>query len=405
MVIIIGGGIAGLTCARYLQNRGIESLILEASEAVGGRVRTDKQDGFLLDRGFQILLTAYPEALKLLNYEKLNLKTFKSGALIRDNEQNKFISMLNPLKDPSALFSTLFSSIGTLADKLRILRLIMDIQNIQDDVFENKYQSTLKFLQNYNVSEKMILQFFKPFFGGVFLEDDLTTSANFFKFIFDKFNQGEAAIPANGMHEIPLQIASTLPAHSIRLNTKVVKIEGNNVYLANGEKLYGEKIVLATDGFAAEQLLGKKQDIKFNKTTCTYFAAEQSPLTEKLLVLNPDRNAKIHNLCVPSDIAPNYAPLGKSLISVSTQGLDTQNQQALATSIQQELVTWFGKEATNWKHIKTYHIPQALATFNEDNSKGYPLQLSNVLYRCGDYTAYPSLNAAMMTGRKVAENI
>ncbi|MBB6003634.1 NAD(P)/FAD-dependent oxidoreductase [Arcicella rosea] len=403
MIIIIGAGIAGLTCAKYLQDRGIASLILEASDTIGGRVKTDKQDGFLLDRGFQVLLTAYPEAQKLLNYELLNLQSFKSGALIRDNEQNKLTKMLNPLQEPSALFSTLFSNIGTFADKLRVLRLIIDTQNTQDDIFENKYQSTLKYLQNYGVSDKMILQFFKPFFGGVFLEDELNTSANFFKFIFGKFYEGNAVIPAKGMQEIPLQIASYLPKDAIRFNTKVSKIEGNRVYLENGEKLHGEKIVIATDGFTAEKLLGKPQNLQFNKTTCTYFSANKSPLADNLLVLNPDRKAKIHNLCVPSDIAPNYAPAGKSLISVSTQGNVMEDEKTLTENIKKELVTWFGKEASTWQHLKTYHIPQALPKLNQENEKIDSLQISDILYQCGDYTAYPSLNAAMMTGRKVAE--
>lgn len=405
MIIIIGAGIAGLTCAKYLQDRGIESLILEASDGIGGRVRTDEQNGFLLDRGFQILLTAYPEAQKLLNYERLNLKSFKSGALIRDNEQKKFIKLLNPLEQPTALFSTLFSNVGTFSDKLRILRLIIETQNTQEDIFENKYQSTLKYLQNYGVSDKMILQFFKPFFGGVFLEDELETSANFFKFIFGKFYEGDAVIPAKGMQEIPLQIASHLSKNAIRLNTKVARIDGNRVYLENGEKLYGEKIVIATDGFTAEKFLGKTQNLQFNKTTCTYFSADKSPLTEKLLVLNPDRKAKIHNLCVPSDIASSYAPAGKSLISVSTQGNVEEDEKTLVDSIKKELVTWFGKEASAWQHLKTYHIPQALPSFSQENKQPFPLQISDILYQCGDYTAYPSLNAAMMTGRKVAESL
>ncbi|MET3126841.1 phytoene dehydrogenase-like protein [Arcicella rosea] len=405
MIIIIGAGIAGLTCAKYLKDRGIDSLVLEASDTVGGRVKTDKQDGFLLDRGFQILLTAYPEAQKLLNYEKLNLQPFTSGALIRDNEQHKFTKMLNPIQEPSALFAALFSNVGTFADKLRILRLIIETQNMQEDILENKYQSTLQYLQNFGFSDKMILQFFKPFFGGVFLEDELNTSANFFKFIFEKFYEGDAVIPANGMQEIPLQIANHLPKNAILFNTKVVKIEENRVYLENGEKLYGEKIVLATDGLTSEKLLGKTQNLSFNKTTCTYFSANKSPLTEKLLVLNPDRKAKIHNLCVPSDIASNYAPAGKFLIAVSTQGDVKEDEKTLTESIKKELITWFGKEASTWQHLKTYHIPQALPSFNQKNKETFPLQISDILYQCGDYTAYPSLNAAMLTGRKIAESL
>ncbi|MEA5140651.1 NAD(P)/FAD-dependent oxidoreductase [Arcicella rigui] len=405
MIIIIGAGIAGLTCAKYLQDRGIESLILEASDDIGGRVRTDQKDGFLLDRGFQILLTAYPEAQSLLKYDTLDLKAFKSGALIRDAENNAFKTLVNPLKEPSALISSLFSSIGSLADKLRVLRLILETQEQNEEIFERKYESTIQYLKNYGVSDGMIESFFKPFFGGVFLENELTTSANFFKYIFGKFYEGDAVIPAQGMKAIPKQIAKSLPQKSIRLNTKVAKIEGNHVFLENGEKLFGEKIILATDGFQAEKLLGKKHSMKFNTTTCTYFSANRSPLSEKLLVLNPDRNSLIHNLCVPSDIAPTYAPAGKSLISVSTQSTVFQDEQTFTEGIQKELIKWFGMEAKQWKHLKTYHIPQALPSFSDEKSGISARQLSDVLYQIGDCTAYPSLNAAMMTGRKVAESI
>lgn len=404
MIIIIGAGIAGLTCAKYLKDRGIQSLILEASDGVGGRVRTDVHEGFLLDRGFQILLTAYPEAQRLLNYEMLDLKAFKSGALIRDTQKNDFSVMANPFKEPSKIWSSLTSNVGTLADKLRVLRLILETYNVQEEVFENQDISTIEYLRNYGFSENMIQQFFKPFFGGVFLENELSTSANFFKYIFGKFYEGDTVIPANGIEQIPKQLIKMLYIGTVKLNTKVVKIEGNRVYLENGDRLYGEKIVLATDGLQAEKLIGKTLAKKFNSTTCTYFSADCSPLKEKMLVLNPNRASMVHNLCVPSDIAPAYAPAGKSLISVSTQGFDLYDEHALAKNIKRELTTWYGKEVEKWQHLKTYHIPQALPNFDASKTNN-PLKLSDILYQCGDTMAYPSSNAAMATGRKVAEMI
>lgn len=404
MVIIIGAGIAGLTCAKYLKDRGIQSLILEASDGVGGRVRTDIHEGFLLDRGFQILLTAYPEAQRLLNYESLDLQAFKSGAVIRGIQHNNFSVMANPFKEPAKMWSSLTSNVGTLTDKIRVLRLILDTNNVQEEVFENKSISTIDYLRNYGFSDNMIQQFFRPFFGGVFLENELLTSANFFKYIFGKFYEGDAVIPAKGVEQIAKQIQKMLFVGTVKLNTKVVKIEGNRVYLENGDKLYGEKIVLATDGFQADKLLGINSERKFNATTCTYFSADRSPLKEKMLVLNPNRASMVHNLCVPSDIAPYYAPIGKSLISVSTQGFNLHDEQELAKNIKRELTTWYGREVENWQHLKTYHIPQALPNFDKSKTDK-PLKLSDILYQCGDTMAYPSLNAAMATGRKVAEMI
>lgn len=404
MVIIVGAGIAGLTCARYLKDRGIQSLILEASDGIGGRVRTDKIDGFLLDRGFQILLTAYPEAQRLLDYQQLDLKAFTSGALIRDNQKNNFSIVGNPFKEPSKIWSSLTSNIGNFTDKIRVLRLILDTNNVQEEIFEKQGISTLDYLRNYGFSDNMIQQFFRPFFGGVFLENELSTSSNFFKYIFGKFYEGDAVVPAKGIEQIARQIEKKLYIGTVKLNTKVVKIDGNRVYLENGDRLYGEKIVLATDGFHADKLLGNDTPRKFNSTTCTYFSADSSPLKEKMLVLNPNRTSMIHNMCVPSDIAPFYAPNGKSLVSVSTQGFDLHNETELAKNIKRELTTWYGKEVETWQHLKTYHIPQALPNF-DISLVDKNLKISDILYQCGDTTAYPSLNAAMATGRKVAEMI
>ncbi len=405
MVIIIGAGIAGLTCAKYLRDRGIQSLILEASDGVGGRVRTDIQDGFRLDRGFQILLTAYPEAQRLLNYESLDLQAFTSGAMIRNTSKNDFSVMANPFKEPAKIWSSLTSDVGTLTDKMRVLRLILDTGNIQEEVFENQGITTIEYLRNYDFSESMIQQFFKPFFGGVFLENELNTSANFFKYLFGKFYEGDAVIPAKGIQQITEQIAKMLYVGTVKLNTKVVKIQENYVYLESGDRLYGDKIVLATDGFQADKLLGKNPERKFNSTTCTYFSAERSPLKMKMLALNPNRASMIHNLCVPSDISPSYAPTGKSLISVSTHGFDLYDKNELAKNIKRELTTWFGNEVETWQHLQTYHIPQALPTFGNTQNGINPLKINDILYQCGDATAYPSLNAAMATGRKVAEMI
>jgi phytoene dehydrogenase-like protein len=405
MVIIVGAGIAGLTCAKYLKDRGIQSLILEASDGVGGRVRTDLHEGFRLDRGFQILLTAYPEAQRLLNYESLDFQAFTSGAMIRNTVENNFSVMANPFKEPSKLMSSLTSNIGSLTDKMRVLRLIMDTSNIQEEVFENQGISTIEYLRNYGFSEGMIQQFFRPFFGGVFLENELNTSSSFFKYIFGKFYEGDAVIPAKGIQQISEQIAKMLYVGTVKLNTKVIKIDGNYVYLENGDRLFGEKIILATDGFQADKLLGKNPERKFNSTTCTYFSAERSPLKEKMLALNPNRASMIHNLCVPSDISPAYAPAGKSLISVSTHGFDLYDKEELAKNIKRELVTWFGQEVETWQHLRTYHIPQALPSFGINQLGANSLKLSEILYQCGDATAYPSLNAAMATGRKVAEMI
>lgn len=402
--VIIGGGISGLTCAKYLNEKGYSFMLLEGSDALGGRVRTDKVDGFLLDRGFQILLTNYPEAKKILNYNNLDLKYFGSGAMIK--AEKGFMKMENPFRNKMAYLTMAFSSVGSLSDKLKIRKFANELAEIPDDeFFKMEATDTLTFLRNYGWSEKMINNFFKPFYGGVFLENDLVTSSNFFQFTFKQFFKGDAAIPADGMQAIPEQIAEMLPRNSIRKNARVKGFEGNQIFLDGGEVITADRIVVATDPKTSDKLLGETNERTYNITTCTYFSAESSPLKgEKFIALNPNRRGVVHNVCVPSDISSHYGNAGKSLISVSTQGLEKLDERNLTNRIKRELFDWFGASVNVWKHLKTYHIPESLVQYRA-GSERQNSKLGDNLYRCGDYLAYPSLNAAMQTGREVAQMI
>ncbi|WP_310589314.1 protoporphyrinogen/coproporphyrinogen oxidase [Fibrivirga algicola] len=411
-IVIIGAGMAGLTCANYLHLQGRDILLLDNQDQVGGRVRTDVVNGFRLDRGFQILLTAYPEAQRLLNYTALDLQLFRSGAAIHHEElaTDKWMKLLNPFSEPFSVFQTLVSPVGTLADKLRIADLIRHVQGMStQQLFDQPATTTATYLRNMGFSEQMIERFFRPFFGGVFLEDDLTTSSNFFEFCFKNFFLGDAAVPALGIGEIPKQLANRLPAGALRLNTPVDRITGKTVQLASGESIQAEAVVMAVDARSAAQLLGKKAPgaTEFNHTTCTYFAAPtadrpDSMKADKLLLLNTKRSSSVHNMAIMSDVAPAYAPAGQTLISVSTQGLMQVDIAALTTRIKTELTAWFGESVQGWRHLRTDHLPEALPTYGP--SAGHsPLQLAEGLFQCGDQTAYPSLNAAMQTGRQVAE--
>jgi len=420
---------AGLTCAVYLKQAGVDALLVEAADGAGGRVRTDVVDGFQLDRGFQILLTAYPEARRLLNYAALDLQLFRSGALIRNQVSDAsahWMTLLNPFQEPFSVFQTLASPVGTLGDKLRIFELMRRTQELPiSELFQQTPTTTLARLHEIGFSDRMIDGFFRPFFGGVFLEDALTTSSNFFEFCFRMFFSGDAAVPARGIGAIPDQLAGRLSPEQIRLRTLVRRLDGNTVVLDSGETLTSRVIVLAVDAAQAAVLLGAAKaeraapgDRSFNHTTCTYFAATNSSgrtkiPTKKLLMLNPQRRSAVHNLAVMSDVAPAYAPSNGSegpqtLISVSTQGLETVNEAALTERIRQELMNWFGPDVRTWRHLRTYHLPHALPSYPPTRDGGdaaQPLKLTESLYQCGDQTAYPSLNAAMQTGRNVAELI
>lgn len=401
-VVIVGGGVAGLTCANYLHNKNINFLLLEATNEVGGRVKTDVVDGYLLDHGFQVLQTNYSEAKQLLNYDALNLQLFESGAKIRATDG--FMSMQNPFRNPLAFLPLAFSSVGSLVDKLKVARLIGQIKLVSDEkLLAQRSVSTNDFLKTYGFSDKIINNFFRPFFGGVFLEEELATASNFFKFTFKQFFAGDAALPERGMQQIPLQLRSNLPENSVRVNSPVELIENNQVKLADGTTITADKIVIATNPTVTDRLLSREYiDRKFNTTTCLYFSADFSPLAgKKYLTLNPNRRQLVHHMCVPSDVSSAYAPVGKTVISVTLRASELSKTKQVEQA-KRELSEWFGSSVNAWRLLGEYKIPQAVS-FYDGNTQPIEYQIDENLYVCGDYLAYPSLNGAMKTGREVAE--
>ncbi|MBC6608151.1 FAD-dependent oxidoreductase [Hymenobacter sp. BT188] len=408
-VVIIGAGLAGLACANYLHRAGRPVLVVDGADAVGGRVRTDvTPEGFRLDRGFQVLLTRYPEVERLLDYGAADLRAFRSGAVIRlaDGQET---TLQNPLQQPLAAFSALTSPIGSLTDKLRIVQLALDVRTqTSQQLLARPATDTLTFLRRYGWSEQIIDSFFRPFFGGVFLDRSLSTASNFFEFVFQQFVIGEAVVPARGIQQIPEQLAARLPAGSVRLNALVEAVGGNFVQLSSGETFAASAVVVATDGETSAQLLPPSPHtaptLAWRRTTCTYFSADRSPgRGDGLLRLNAASNCLAHNVSFPSDIAPEIAPQGRTLVSVSTHGEHGLDEHTLTERLRQELTAWFGPEAAQWQHLRTYHIPYALPVYTAGQTPQQELRVAEGLYRCGDYAAYPSQNAALATGRQVAE--
>jgi phytoene dehydrogenase-like protein len=411
-IIIIGAGIAGLACANWLHRAGRSVLVLEAADAVGGRVRTDvTPEGFRLDRGFQILLTDYPEARRMFDYGALDLQKYRSGAVIRLADGRE-TTLENPLQAPLSAFTALASPIGTLSDKLLIAKLALALQGPSPEALLAKpAETTLAYLRRYGWSEQIIDNFFRPFFGGVYLDRELTTASNFFEFVFQQFARGDAAVPALGMQQLPEQLAARLPTGTVRLNTPVAAVldGGRTVRLASGETLAATTTVLATDGPTGAQLLGDSflapATLAARPTTCTYFATAGAPPSHgrQLLHLNAAPTALAHNVAFPAEVSAAVAPAGQGLVSVSTHGEHNLSDEALTERLRPELAAWFGPAAAQWRHLRTYRIERALPVYGPGQPVQQPLRLTEALLRCGDWVAYPSLNAALGTGRQVAE--
>lgn len=405
-VLIVGAGLAGLCCAQRLLEEGVRPLVLEATDRVGGRVRTDRLDGFLLDRGFQVLLTAYPEARRMLDYQALKLRPFYPGSLVR--LENAFHRVADPWRRPWEGLRGVFSPIGTVADKYRIARLRARVFRAElESLFAVPDTPSREFLRAFGFSSGMIERFFRPFFSGIFLETDLATSSRMLQFVFRMFAEGDAALPSEGMEAIPRQLAARMPAETIRPNSQVVQIDGTRASLSSGERLQARAVVLAVEGHAAGQLLDNLSPAGGRGATCVYFAAEKPPLQEPMLVLDADRSGPVNNLCVPSNVVPAYAPPGASLVSAVIVGCPKDDDLALVRRVRVQLQAWFGSQVERWEHLRTYRIAYALPAIEPRWAPGgdRPIQLRPGLYVCGDYRENPSLQGAMASGRRAAATI
>ncbi len=402
-IVIIGAGLAGLACARVLAAAGRQFTILEASNAVGGRVRTDEVEGFLLDRGFQVFLPAYPEARRVLDYDELDLRQIYRGADVF--VKNRFHRMADPLAHPLTAMKNFRDEIVTLRDKWTTLLLRKEVFGLRGPPRDLGDMETEDYLRDFGFSEGMIDKFFRPFFGGVFLEKDLRTSARMLLFLFAMFDRGGSALPARGMQSIPDQLAIALPPGSLRLNAPVSGVRAREVTLDTGEVLHADHVIVAVSEEVAYRLLPQTGTpaplLPSRSTTCMYFATHDMPPGDPILYLDGDGRGPVNSIAVLSRISPHYAPPGQHLISASILGAPSSTE--LEQVVRDQMRSWFGEAVVgNWRHLRTYQIRHAQPEARQLRLGNGPLtaMMEPGLYRCGDWCEDVSINGALLSGRR-----
>jgi len=408
-VVVVGAGVAGLACALELASAGTAVQVIEASDRPGGRVRTDVVDGFRLDRGFQVLLTAYPEARRLLDLAALDLRAFEPGALVR--MRGRFEPLPDPLRRPWRAPAALWSRAMNASDKLGVLALRRRLAGRDvEALLAGDSRPTREALRDEGFSSWASERFFRPFLGGVFLERELATSSRAFRFVFRMFAEGDAALPAEGMEAIPRQLAARLPEGALRTGTAVRHVEPWRVTLADGSVLRTRAVVVATDPASAARLLPGLEVPPMNPATCLWLDAPASrPLAAlgRTLVLDGDGAGPVTHLCVASAVAPGYAPPGRALVSASVVGAADPDDEALAAAARRQLEGWLGPGVDAWRLLRVDRIPEALPRQEPGPFEPAPRPARRGwgLAVCGDHRDVASLQGALASGCRAAAAI
>lgn len=440
-IVVVGAGLAGLNCAKRLNEEGYPVLLIEASDDVGGRVRTDWVDGFGLDRGFQVFQSAYPEAQAALDYSKLDLVELEPGALVRC--RGRWHRMSDPIRRPRHALATLWNSLGNLGDRFKLLRLRRDVRAASvGQLLENSIDRSTRdlLIENYGFSHGFIDCFLKPWIAGMTFDPDLVTSANYFQFVFKMLSEGPITYPRLGMQAIANQLRGPLSERQLRLNCPVARIDASRsetgspgshgvesiesgstpvVRLQSGECIQASAVVLATQASAAAQLIGDRWSAKqrnevfparpMKSTTCIYFTADRVP-GEKCLMLNGDSEGPVNHVFIPSNTVSGLAPEGKALISVSLVGPGALEYDQAA--VVDQLKAWFGQLVDSWSVLRCYQIADALPEqlpgfYRSQTELGATAMPGDTggIFLCGDYTETASIHGALRSGRVAAERV
>lgn len=395
----MGAGVAGLTVARLLQSAGAEVVVYEKSDGVGGRVRSDRVEGFTLDRGFQVYFTAYPAAQRQLRYDALDLRSFAPGALIAQGDRRH--TLADPARDPDALLASLATGIVTPWDKWLTWRLSGEVgAKPIGALLDGPDETTERFIKRRGFSPRFVENFLRPFFGGIFLDRSLQTSARVFQFCWKMLAEGDAALPAQGMGAIPAQLAEGL---DIQLESPVSSLS----------ELDADAVIVATEAPEAARLTGLTTPEGQLGTTTLYFAGKVPLWSGKRLLLHANQDALVNHAAQLTNVVPEYAPDGECLLAASILGVPAHTDDTLFAAALTDLHRMFTGDKSaqsalaTYRPLRAYRIPYAQFPQPRGIAAQLPSNTTNLprTYFAAEFTAASSINGAVRSGEKTAQAV
>lgn len=394
--IIVGGGISGLRCAIEFARQGVSYTLCESNDHFGGRCSSQYFDGFVLDRGFQVLLDSYTEVTSLIELDSLNFKTFMSGAMVHTARGNRFL--LDPSKDKRKLWAfwkILTSDIGTFRDKWRLFWLKMQKGLNRTQGIESA--SVADYLAG-SFTSRFNSEFMSPFWESVFLADLQSVPATHFFELFPFFASGSGGLPENGMQAIPDSMVDLLDKNRLILNKTAKQITDHAVEFEDGERITAKHVILAVPYAKAQELLtGGDKSHHGRKAACIYYEAPEPPFELPILFLTGNFQKYVRTVSIPTNLHAGYSSNGNSLICVGlAPGLDA-NQVEIRAEAKNVLREVFSAAVDEWRAITHMQIADALPPIDCK-----PLFPPNSISVCGDYLSVPSINNALGSGREAA---
>lgn len=399
-VVIVGGGLAGLAAARRLDRAGIDWLLVEASDRLGGRVATDLIDGWRLDRGFQVLNTAYPRVPALADIAALDMRYFTPGVLVRRG--GSLHRLENPLREPLSAAQTLGSGVGSLADRLKFGVLATRCATVAPaKLLAAPEMTAQEMLRRAGLSHRIIEEVLRPFLSGVFGDRSLDTSSHVLAMVLRSFARGRIGVPAAGMAALPAAVAGPLPFPQLLVNARTLSL-GPGLVVTEGGEIHARAVIVATDPVTAAELIPGLPKPDMRALTTVYFGADRPPIDEPTLLLDGDRREIIANTVVLSNAAPEYAPAGKSLIAASLVGASAPSGASEAV-IRTELARIYGVSTADWQLLEAVVLPEALpAAPVPQHRLRKTVNLGDGLFVAGDHRDSPSIQGALASGWRTA---
>jgi phytoene dehydrogenase-like protein len=394
-VVVVGAGLAGLSAATRLVAAGVDVQVLEAGGHAGGRLATERIDGFVVDRGFQVLNTGYPRAADL-DLDALRLGWFERGAVVRvDGRAHRVV---DPRQRPSEAIGTATAPIGSLRDKAALAAFSLRAGYAPvGRLLAAREQTAERSLRAAGVGDTALERFFRPFLAGVLLEDELTTSSRYLDLLWRSFVRGSIGLPADGMQAVGEQLAGRLGEGRLHLHRAVRAVAPRSV-LTDAGRWSADAVVIATDPATAAQLLPAVDASAPRQVTTHFHVLPASPWSAPLIVLGQP-GGRLVNTVVLSDAQPRYSPDGRALVASST--LTPTGEEEVRAAIAEA----HGVAASDLDHLTSVTVPGAQPAAVPPLRLRRPVDLGDGVYVCGDHRDTPSIQGAMASGARAARTV